>query len=316
MKKLQARVLWIFVACAMLFFNVQIVEAASTKNTTGTCEYDKAYEVLKLINEERADAGKQKLTMDKDLLEAAMLRAAEITVSFDHVRPNGTKCFTVCDKVYAENIAYGYETSADVVEGWMSSKQGHRESIMNGDYETVGIGCFKQNGVRYWVQCFGYDDLKKVSQPDNVKRTYIVALTSSGKTTIKPQAETKTETKTDTEAQAESEADDTVTNPLQSGVSGVKVSAGKKKLTITWKKKSGVSGYKLQISTSKSFKSKQTYTIGKNTTKKVIKKYKGKSLKAKKKYYIRIRAYIKSTDADGVSTVKYSKWKTLSKKTK
>lgn len=310
MKRLRTRILLIFVACIMLLLNVQIVEAASTKSTTGTCEYDKAYEVLKMINEERAGAGKKKLTMDKDLLEAAMLRAAELTVSFDHIRPNGKKCFTVCSKAYAENIAYGYVTPADVVEGWMTSNQGHRESIMNGEYETIGIGCFKQNGVRYWVQCFGYDDLKKVTQPNNVKRTYIVALTSSGKTTIKTEAGTKTETKDETNTQ------NVTTNPLSTRVSKVKATAGKRKLTITWKKKSGVTGYKLQISTSKSFKNKQTYTIGKSKTKKVITKFKGKSLKSKKRYYVRIRAYIKSVDEDGVATVKYSKWKTIYKKTK
>lgn len=308
MKRLRTRILWIFVACIMLLLNVQIAEAASTKNTTGTCEYDKAYEVLKIVNKERTAAGKNKLTMDKDLLEAAMLRAAEITVSFDHIRPNGKKCFTVCDKVYAENIAYGYATPTTVMEGWMQSKQGHRESIMNGEYETIGIGCFKKDGVRYWVQCFGYDDLKKVSQPDNENRTYIVALTSSGKTTIKTQEETNTETQT--------EKQDTEVNPLKTRVSKVKATAGKKKITITWKQKSGISGYKLQISTSKNFKNKQTYTISKRTTKKVITKYKGKSLKSKKKYYVRIRAYIKDTDEDGVATVKYSKWKTVYKTTK
>ncbi len=304
MKRMRTRMLWLFVTCIMLFLNVQVVEAASTKNTTGICEYDNAYEVLELINEERVAAGKKKLTMDKDLLEAAMLRAAEITVEFDHIRPNGKKCFTVCEKAYAENIAYGQKTPTEAVNDWMESKQGHRESIMNGDYTIVGIGCFKKDGVRYWVQCFGYDGLKKATQPENEKRTYIVALTSSGKTIIKSETATKTETQ------------DAVDNPLKTSVSNLKATAGKKKLTITWKKKSGISGYKLQISTSKNFKDKQTYTIGKNKTKKVITKYKGKSLKSKKKYYVRIRAYVKSTDSDGVATVKYSNWKTVYKTTK
>ncbi len=313
MKKLRTRILWIFVACVMLLLNVQMVEAASTQNTTGTCEYDKVYEVLELVNKERAAAGKNKLTMDKDLLEAAMLRAAEITVKFDHVRPNGQKCFTVCDKVYAENIAYGYATPTAVMEGWMTSNQGHRESIMNGEYETIGIGCFRKGNTRYWVQCFGYDDLKKVTQPDNVKRTYKVALTSSEKTTI---VSTDSDTTAEDSTTTTEESQVATKTPLSTKVSNVKATAGKKKLTITWKKKSGISGYKLQISTSKKFKGKQTYTIGKNTTKKVITKYKGKSLKSKKKYYVRIRAYIKSTDADGVATVKYGKWKTVYKTTK
>ena len=41
----------------------------------GTYNYDKAYEVLKLVNKERKKEGLPALTMDKDLMEAAMLRA-------------------------------------------------------------------------------------------------------------------------------------------------------------------------------------------------------------------------------------------------
>lgn len=87
-----------------------------------------------------------------------------------------------------------------------------------------------------------------------------------------------------------------------------KLVAKKKSLKVTWNKKKGVNGYQLQYSTSKKFKKAKKITIKKaKTTSKTIKK-----LKAKKKYYIRIRTYI---------TVKgkkyYSKWsKAKSQKTK
>ena len=66
------------------------------------------------------------------------------------------------------------------------------------------------------------------------------------------------------------------------------LSAGSKKLTVKWTKKtSGVTGYQIQYSTSKSFKSAKTVTVKKNkTTSTTIKKLKGK-----KKYYVRIRTY-------------------------
>lgn len=105
-------------------------------------------------------------------------------------------------------------------------------------------------------------------------------------------------------------------DPLKSKVSGFKAVAGTKKLTLKWKKKSGIDGYQIQISTSKSYSKKQTYTVGKSKTSKTITKYNGKKLKSKKKYYVRIRAYKKVTNADGTTTKKYSKWKSISKKTK
>ena len=66
-----------------------------------------------------------------------------------------------------------------------------------------------------------------------------------------------------------------------------KVKAGKKKLTVTWKKNKNVSGYQIKIATKKNFKGAKTYTVKSyKTYKKVIKK-----LKAKKKYFVKVRAY-------------------------
>lgn len=282
--------------CILLFFflillNSQPVQAKNTQDVTGTCEYDKAYEVLKLVNKERKSRGLNELTMDKDLLEAAMLRAAEITVSFSHTRPNGETCFSACDKMYGENIAYGYGTSDYVMEGWMNSP-GHKRNILDTDYHSIGIGVFYKGEVRYWVQCFGFSDGEKISKPSNIKRTYRVALTAGQETKI-------------VEA-----------NPLDKKVENFKVTAGKKKLALKWKKKSGIDGYQIQISTNKKYSKKQTYTLGKSKTSKTITKYNGKKLKSNKKYYVRIRAYKKVTNADGTVTKKYSKWKTSSRKTK
>ena len=65
-------------------------------------------------------------------------------------------------------------------------------------------------------------------------------------------------------------------------------STKKKTLQITWKKQKNITGYEIQICTSKKFKKGvKKYTIKKSSsTSKTIKK-----LKSKKKYYIRIRAY-------------------------
>ena len=67
-----------------------------------------------------------------------------------------------------------------------------------------------------------------------------------------------------------------------------KVKSAKKAVSVEWKKVSGVNGYEIQVATDKKFKkNKKTVTIKKQkTTKTTIKK-----LKAKKKYYVRVRTY-------------------------
>lgn len=69
-------------------------------------------------------------------------------------------------------------------------------------------------------------------------------------------------------------------------VKGLKLKAGKKKVTVTYKKVSGATSYKVTYSTSKKFKKAKTVTVksGK-TVKKTISK-----LKSKKTYYVKICA--------------------------
>ncbi len=88
-----------------------------------------------------------------------------------------------------------------------------------------------------------------------------------------------------------------------------KLSKGKKKFTVTWAKVSGVKGYQIQYSSDKKFKkNNKSVTVTKQkTTKATVKK-----LKAKKKYYVRVRTY-KTVNGKKI----YSSWsKVKSVKTK
>ena len=90
--------------------------------------------------------------------------------------------------------------------------------------------------------------------------------------------------------------------------SGLKLTAGAKRLTVAWKQAAGAGGYEIQYATKKDFSDAVTKTVKKaKTVKATLKK-----LKAGKKYYVRIRAYKK------VKGVKYtSAWsKAKAKKTK
>ena len=93
-------------------------------------------------------------------------------------------------------------------------------------------------------------------------------------------------------AQQQSTQNDTTTAQTEvakpKSVSPKKVKAAKKAISVEWKKVSGVKGYQVQVATDKKFKkNKKTVTIKKQkTTKTTVKK-----LKAKKKYYVRMRTY-------------------------
>lgn len=92
-------------------------------------------------------------------------------------------------------------------------------------------------------------------------------------------------------------------NPKGTSVS--KVTAAKKGFKVTWKKqKTQTTGYQVQYSTNKNFKkNNKTVTISKNST---TSKSVGK-LKAKKKYYVRVRTY-KTVKFGGKSVKLYSGW--------
>ena len=88
------------------------------------------------------------------------------------------------------------------------------------------------------------------------------------------------------------------------GTKIVKLKAGKKKITVKWKKLGGdIAGYQIQYSLSSKFKKVKTVTVSnKKTVRKQINK-----LKSKRKYYVKIRTYRIVNDKEN-STKSYSSW--------
>ncbi len=77
-----------------------------------------------------------------------------------------------------------------------------------------------------------------------------------------------------------------------------KVTGVKKELKVTLNKKTGIDGYEIQYSTSKTFKKAKTVNVSKSKSSVAIKK-----LSANKKYYVRVRTVKK---VDGIK--RYSSW--------
>ena len=118
--------------------------------------------VVELVNEERAKAGLNPLTLQKDITEAAQVRAIETVTSFSHTRPDGRHFTTALNEAgvsyrgAGENIAWGQKTPEQVMNGWMNSA-GHRANILNAKYTSIGIGYYQNSaGVNYWSQLFTY----------------------------------------------------------------------------------------------------------------------------------------------------------------
>ena len=102
-------------------------------------------EVYEITNNYRSLVGVSSLTLDSSLVEAASIRAKELSDSFSHTRPNGSSCFTVLSELgisygtAGENIAAGYSSSQSVMEGWRSSS-GHYQNIISSKFKKIGIG--------------------------------------------------------------------------------------------------------------------------------------------------------------------------------
>jgi uncharacterized protein YkwD len=121
-------------------------------------------QVLEITNAERAKAGCAALRGDDKLALAAREHSTDMGVNeyFAHNSQDGT---TPWDRIRAagydspgaENIAAGYATAAEVMDGWMNSP-GHKANILNCNLKALGVGYYKgtKGYGTYWTQDFGF----------------------------------------------------------------------------------------------------------------------------------------------------------------
>lgn len=126
-------------------------------------------QVLNLTNAFRAENGLPPLSLNPQLAIAAETHSNNMAQQdfFSHTGADGSSAGDRAqDAGYSssfvgENIAAGYSTPEAVVQGWIDS-QGHRENLLNPDYEEIGIGYVlldndtgTVNYNHYWTQVFG-----------------------------------------------------------------------------------------------------------------------------------------------------------------
>lgn len=116
-------------------------------------------QALRLINDERARAGRGPLTLDSRLNRAAQGHARYMSDAgvLSHTGRGGS---TFVERIEAagyepwrhlgENVARGYGTWSAAMTGWMGSS-GHRANILGRNFRNVGLGRYGH----YYVQDFG-----------------------------------------------------------------------------------------------------------------------------------------------------------------
>lgn len=116
-------------------------------------------EVIRLVNEQRAQNGLKPLTENWELSRVARYKSQDMADNryFSHTSPTyGTpfqmiKAFGLSYRTAGENIAYGQRTPQAVVNAWMNSS-GHRANILNSSYTQIGVGYVASGN--YWTQMF------------------------------------------------------------------------------------------------------------------------------------------------------------------
>ncbi|MEU3455037.1 CAP domain-containing protein [Micromonospora sp. NPDC006766] len=137
---------------------------SSSKNTQVTSATGLSAElqqVVDLVNQERAKAGCQALTVSDKLTLAAQRHSQDQAdhKNMTHDGSDGSDVGERLDRVgyawraYGENVAWNQQSPAAVMAAWMNSS-GHRANILNCSFTQIGVGVARSNGP-YWTQDFG-----------------------------------------------------------------------------------------------------------------------------------------------------------------
>ena len=119
-------------------------------------------QVVKLVNQERAERGLSPLSSSAKLSQVATVKSQDMATNnyFSHTSPTYGSPFQMLGQFgvsysYAgENIAMGQTTPQQVMQSWMNS-EGHKANILSADFTTIGVGIAKNaKGQLIWTQLF------------------------------------------------------------------------------------------------------------------------------------------------------------------
>jgi len=103
--------------------------------------------LLESTNQARVDASSAELTLSDKLDQAAQAKAEDMASKnyWSHITPAGEQPWTfieAADYSYSfasENLAYGFDSSADTIKGWLNSPN-HKQAMLDQKVSEVGFG--------------------------------------------------------------------------------------------------------------------------------------------------------------------------------
>ena len=140
--------------------------------------YEEAYKMIDLVNAERRKAGVPELSAKDELMDVAMMRAAETAIYWSHTRPDGSFCSSASIFSDGENILAG-DDSAKGANAILVNSPGHYATMIDKSYAYAGYGYVEiyedsEWMGSYWVQIFStankyYEDGYDLYHPENNK---------------------------------------------------------------------------------------------------------------------------------------------------
>lgn len=145
-----------FAALVILIASAQWVAADERLQLT-----KEEQEVVDLTNKERKEADLPPLKVNEKLVQAArehsanMAKHDELSHMLDDKGPaERLTAVGYAFSSWAENVAEGQNTPAEVINTWMKSEM-HKANILSKNAE-IGVGVAKSaDGKKYWTQVFG-----------------------------------------------------------------------------------------------------------------------------------------------------------------
>ncbi len=139
-----------------------VIVPGTTSNSGSTTVSPLAQQVVDLTNQYRVAAGCAPLTVSPQLTAAAAAHSQDMATNnfFSHTGSDGSTPWQRIRRTgysystAAENIAAGYRTAEQVVQGWYNS-DGHRRNMLNCNLREIGVA-YADGGSygRYWTQVF------------------------------------------------------------------------------------------------------------------------------------------------------------------
>ncbi len=143
-----------FVAIALIAGQASASNACTTPANVNAM----ATEIAAGVNANRRAHGRAPLAYNQRLSRAAMKHACDMAVNnfFGHRGSDGTNSQARVrqvgyrDCIVAENLAWGYPNSRQIISGWMNSS-GHRRNMLHPRIAEMGIGITQGPKGPNWV---------------------------------------------------------------------------------------------------------------------------------------------------------------------